>query len=154
MVFSQKKYSSEKNKLPAAVIFDVDGTLTVGPHHSRSPYDYDMVHMDHPNHIIIELAIHHKKMGREILIVTGRDESCRKNTIEWLDFYNVPYDKLFMRPDGVVKKDSYVKKEIFTENIHQKYNVLCVIDDRLSVLEMWNSLGVYTFNVNQFQKLF
>ena len=143
-----------KSELPQAIIVDIDGTLTTGPHQNRSPYDWDKVHLDTPNQIVIEQTKFHRSLGRKVLITSGRDEQCRKLTTEWLDFYGVEYDELFMRPHDNMQKDTLIKREIYNSKIKGVYNVLCVLDDRLSVLEMWNDLGLFTFNVNQYQQIF
>ena len=134
-------------KLPNAVIFDIDGTLALMG--KRGPFDWDKVDRDDVNQIVAEQVNFHKSAGRTIIIVSGRDESCRKMTEEWLDFYNIPFDYFFMRPENDFRKDTLIKKEIYQQRILNRFNVLAVYDDRLQVLKTWYELGVFTFNVNQ-----
>ncbi len=134
-------------KLPNAVIFDIDGTLA--HMQNRGPFDLDKVDRDAVNTIVAEQVNFHRSAGRKILIVSGRESYSKALTIEWLDFYGIKFDEIFMRPDGDYRKDTIIKREIYKNSIEGKYNVLCVYDDRLQVLDMWYSEGVFTFNVNQ-----
>lgn len=106
---------------------------------------------DEINRIVSEHTIFHKDMNRQVILVSGRDESCRKETMEWLDMYGVEYNMLFMRPKDDYRKDTIVKREIYQNEIEGKFNVLAVYDDRLQVLDMWYEQGIFTFNVNQGQ---
>lgn len=139
-------FSSTKQ---SAVIFDIDGTIALMGR--RSPFDWMQVYKDDLNQIVSEQLSFHKSQGRKILIVTGRDEVCRDVTLEWLDLYDIEHDELFMRPKDDGRKDTAIKREIYLKDIKPNYNVLCVYDDRLSVLDMWFKEGIFTFNVNQGQ---
>ena len=70
-------------------------------------------------------------------------------TVEWLEWNDVPFDKLVMRdsktnhftPDDVLKKDMLDK--------HVDINdVFLVVDDRDRVVKLWRSLGLTTFQVS------
>jgi hypothetical protein len=133
--------------LPDAVAFDLDGTLALMG--KRQPFDWHKVDDDDLNNIVAEHIHFHKNKGRKILIISGREESARKKTIEWLNFYELPFDELWMRKTEDFRKDSFVKEDIFRQHIEGNYNLLCVYDDRLQVLKKWYELGVFSFNVNQ-----
>lgn len=136
-----------KSKLPQAVLFDIDGTLAhMG---NRGPFDWDKVDRDNVNHMVAEQVSLHRTLGRKIIIVTGRDASCKKMTEEWLEFYDIKFDEIFMRPKDDFRKDTIIKREIFENQINGNYNVMCIYDDRLQVLDMWYEQGLFTFNVNQ-----
>lgn len=135
------------NRLRNAVIFDIDGTLALMG--NRGPFDWDKVHKDEVNEIVAEQIKFHQTQSREILLVSGRDESCRKDTEDWLGMYGIHFDKLFMRPKDDFRKDTIIKKEIYDNDIVGEYNVLCVYDDRLQVLDMWFEKEIFAFNVNQ-----
>lgn len=133
--------------LPQAVIFDVDGTLALM--RNRGPFDWDKVDRDAGNDIVLEQVFFHKSVGRKIIVVSGRDGSCKDLTLEWLNFHGVFPDEIFMRPAGDFRKDTVIKKEIYKNEIEGKYNVISVYDDRLSVCDMWHELGLFVMNVNQ-----
>jgi len=136
-----------KSKLPQAVLFDIDGTLAhMG---NRGPFDWDKVDRDGVNHMVAEQVSLHRTLGRKIIIVTGRDASCKKMTEEWLEFYDIKFDEIFMRPKDDFRKDTIIKREIYDNQINGLYNVMCIYDDRLQVLDMWYEQGLFTFNVNQ-----
>lgn len=135
-----------------AIIFDIDGTLALM--YNRFAYDWDKVGQDKPNDIVIEQAKYHKSLGRKIIITSGRDEVCRKETIDWLKRYEIPFDELFMREKDSHEKDSIVKRRIFHELIEPHYNVIAVYDDRLQVVDMWYEEQLFVFNVNQGNRIF
>ena len=136
-----------KSGLPDAVIFDIDGTLALMK--NRGPFDWMKVDRDDVNEIVKEQVGFHKSLGRKIIVVSGRDESCREITENWMEVYGIEYDEFFMRPVDDVRKDTLIKKEIYENEIEGKYNLLAVYDDRLQVLDMWYKQGIFTFNVNQ-----
>lgn len=143
---------NQDKRLPEAVLFDIDGTIALMG--NRSPYDWDKVDKDDVNDVVVEQIKFHKSLGRNIILLSGRDEAAREKTIEWLDFYEIKFDKLLMRKADDFRKDNVVKKEIFNQNILNNYNVICVYDDRLQVVKMWSEIGVFCFNCNQGNKEF
>lgn len=144
------KFNTE---LPDCVIFDIDGTLAL-TNGKRNQYDLNKVDVDDLNLIVAEQVEFHRNKGRKIIILSGREDYCRSLTEEWLEFYGVKYDHLFMRSEGDFVKDRVVKLEIYEKEIKGKYNVLAVYEDRLQVLKLWEELGLFTFNVNQGNKIF
>ena len=133
--------------LPECVLFDLDGTLALMG--NRGPFEWHNVHKDDLNLIVYEQIEHHIRKGRKIIIVSGRDSVCRIETQEWLYMHGIIFDELYMRPEDDFRKDTVVKKEIYNTYIKGKYNVICVYDDRLQVINMWYDQGIFTFNVNQ-----
>jgi hypothetical protein len=86
--------------------------------------------------------------GHAIVFCSGRDEVCRAETAAWLDLYvDVPYEGLFMRPEGDSRKDAVVKREIFDREIRDRWRVIGVFDDRQQVVRMWRALGLTVFQV-------
>lgn len=140
------KYVFEHDQYPTCVIFDIDGNIA--ELYNREPYDWDKVDRDKPIPLVVEQIKFHRAAGRFIVLVSGRDEECRKMTMDWLEFYEIPYDELHMRPLGSWDKDTKVKRDIYFEKIEPKYNTLCVYDDRLSVVKMWHKLGLFVFCTN------
>ncbi|MEO6131892.1 MAG: AAA family ATPase [Saprospiraceae bacterium] len=134
----------QDSSLPHAICFDLDGTLCkmVG----RSPYDWDRVGEDllvpHIDNLLKRYAGTHK-----ILLVSGRDSVCRKTTMDWLDRFNIHYDGLFMRPEGDSRKDSIIKREIFDNEIRNKYFVEFAVDDRDQVVRELREIGIPVFQI-------
>lgn len=141
--------------LPDAVIFDIDGTLAKNI--SRSPFDYSKVLEDevHPDvawmanafHAIFDLEL--AATGTvEVIVMSGRDDTCRVDTERWLDMYDIHYDQLIMRPaeakdnHGNKLPDYQVKYDLFNTHVRGKYNVRTVFDDRRQVVEVWRRMGL------------
>lgn len=145
-----KKYikpTFDKNK-ENVIICDIDGTLA---HMSgkRNPFEWDKVDRDDLDEVVAERLKKHHQLNEKIIIVTGRDESCRELTEEWLKFYEIPYNEMYMRPKNDFRKDNIIKKEIFENNLKDKYNILFVYDDRNQVVSMWREMGIKVFQVEE-----
>lgn len=135
------------SSLPRTWIFDVDGTLAlIG---DRSPYDMRNVSIDTPHHPVVmaaqALAAHPDVDA--LLVVSGRDETARRATEAWLTFNGIPFDRLLLRRKGDQRADHIVKAEIYDDHIAPHYDVIGVVDDRRSVVEMWRSRGLICFQV-------
>lgn len=137
-----KDYSEDWSEdLQPVVISDIDGTLC----HMldrRGPFEWHKVGRDRPDHGMIEVLRAWKATGKTIILVSGRDSVCREETIEWMKEYDVPFDHLFMRPKDDFRKDSLVKREIYENEIKDKFNVVMIYDDRDQVVQTWRELGL------------
>jgi hypothetical protein len=140
------------------VIIDIDNTLSIATDRFKQAEkengktDWDLVHApenmikDKPNLPMIELAKNYKEDGFEVIILTGRPESTRKITKEWLTKYNIPYDVLYMRS----WEDNFLKAPDFKRKIYEteiKENVFCAYDDDQRVIDVWVDLGITCFKV-------
>lgn len=127
-----------------AVMFDIDGTLAKMT--TRGPFEWHRVGEDELVEAVAEtlrsLASHYI-----VIIMSGRDEVCRRQTTEWLKKYRVTFDELHMRPEGDMRKDNIVKYELFNKYVRDQYNVLAVYDDRNQVVDMWRAIGLPCFQV-------
>lgn len=139
--FGVKNQVISDTSLPKALICDIDGTLA-HMNGGRSPYDWSDVGQDSVDEIAKGILLDQYERGTEIIIVSGRDGICQKETYEWLNENDIPYHRLFMREAGDTRKDTIVKEEIFFEEINGKFDVVVVLDDRPSVCRMWASLGL------------
>lgn len=132
---------------PTAIICDIDGTLAHmtnrGPHDTSKYMDDskdDFVHG-----LFAALATKHNATR---IIVSGRSEDHREVTEAWLKEHGVTYKHLYMRPTGDRQNDRIVKREIYEQFIEPKYRVVCVIDDRNRVVDMWrNELNLICLQV-------
>ena len=139
-----EKYKNDKS-LPSVVICDIDGTVV--EMNGRSPFDWSRVGEDKPKQDVIDV-VRIVAQGKKLLFLSGRDGSCADQTAEWLNRYfsDMPWH-LHMRKAGDMRKDSVVKKEIFDQEIKDKYYVSCVFDDRDQVVKLWRELGLQCFQV-------
>jgi hypothetical protein len=140
------------------VIIDIDNTLSIAndrfklAERENGKTDWDIAHTpehmikDKPNLPMIDLTKNYKENGFEIIILTGRPESTRKVTKEWLQKYNIPYDKLYMRS----WEDNFLKAPDFKRKIYEteiKENVFCAYDDDQRIIDVWVDLGITSFKV-------
>jgi len=152
-----EKYVPDET-LPRAVIFDIDGTLA---DHTgvRSPYDYTKVSLDTPRKAVISaLGMYVADDNYTIIILSGREDSCREDTVAWLnkyvnldayEEYNGLQWELHMRPAGDKRQDRIIKGELFDKHIRNRFNVEAVFDDRDQVVSLWrNEFGLDCFQVN------
>lgn len=123
------------------VICDLDGTLA--SFGNKNPYDRDFEN-DEPNQTLIEILT---KLGKPVIITSGRNASYRKVTEQWLENHEVPYRELYMRRTGDNRKDCIVKREFYDCGIKNKYNVFAVFDDRKQMKTLWYELGLPVFGV-------
>jgi uncharacterized HAD superfamily protein len=135
------------------IIVDIDGTLADCSHRlhfikgKRKQWKkfFEFASKDKPRVEVIsrvrELAMHHK-----IHLVTGRPEEYRQQTLNWLSFYRIPFDSLYMRENGDYRPDDVVKQEIL-DHCFDKKNIELVIDDRPKVVRMWQSNGLEVLDV-------
>lgn len=145
-----KKIVNSSNKKRRCVICDIDGTLAHN-YGGRNIYDFTRVKEDTPDPLVCAVLDGlDSTFGidyLDIIIVSGREDDCRKETEEWLYHNMIPYKALYMRKSGDKRDDAIVKEEIYKEFIEPEYCVLGVIDDRNKVVRMWEKLGVKVMKV-------
>ena len=123
------------------VIIDIDNTLCNSNERFRlatkpdGKIDWDIAHnpelieKDKPNYPMIDLAKKYKKDGFEIIVLTGRPDSVRQVTKEWLEKYGVEYDQLIMRN----WENNFLKAPLYKKKIYEtiiKSDVFCAYDGR------------------------
>jgi hypothetical protein len=86
-------------------------------------------------------------MGYPIIICTGRPEEYREQTSMWLFKHGVRHEALYMRPTGDFRPDHDVKLDVLKQLRRGGAKVLCVFEDRSSVVRMWREQGVPCFQV-------
>ena len=131
------------------VVVDIDGTIAkVGDRRKyitdQNPRDYDAyyehVGEDEPIKEIIAIvqALSYKN---HIVFCTGRAARCRTQTIEWLDKYFIRGYNLLMRKDGDHRHDVDVKPQLLQRASIYPNQVLCILEDRSSMVRKWRELG-------------
>lgn len=132
---------------PFIVLVDIDGTVACK--WDRSPYDYSKVMEDTPYEDVITLLEAINTSWFNIGFVTGREESCRNETTQWLQ-NNIPfrYEFLKMRASKDKRWDDVIKHEIASQ-IAKDYYIFAVFDDRNRVVEMWRKAGIRCYQVQE-----
>ena len=100
-------------------VFDLDGTLANIEHRlhfiHKKPKDWKSflasVDRDTPNPWVVDLLNAVRPHG-ETLVLTGRSETTREATFNWLLDHNVMYDYLVMRKEGDNRQDTVTKPEL------------------------------------------
>lgn len=147
-------------RMPKCILCDLDGT--VAWMQNRSPYNYTEVSNDKADPRMVQLLEQFLKDGVHVIFLSGRtdDGNCRQHTHDWIVnhikgsqkykwFKKVDNFKLLMRKKGDYRPDETIKSELYVENIKDKYDVMCVFDDRNKVVNMWRELGMLCCQVNE-----
>ena len=133
---------TQDSYLRHCIICDIDGTLALI--NGRSPYDDKLVYTDKLNQPVADLIRKLHRTGTAIVYLSGRMETSRSVTEEWLYENNMwfPDQQLFMRKKDDYRQDAIVKKELYEEHIKDKYYVEAVFDDLDQVVNMWREEGL------------
>ena len=140
------------------VIVDIDGTIAkVGDRlkylqQEKKDWDsfYEHCDEDEPINDIIELVVGLHNYGYRIVFCTGRRESVREKTEKWIcKHLNMSDYGLLMRKDKDFRHDSIIKPELLNEMNETPMNVLCILEDRNSMVEKWRELGYTCLQVNE-----
>jgi len=83
----------------------------------------------------------------DIVLCTGRYESCRDATVQWLGRSGMQWKHLLMRKTGDNRPDTEVKPELLARAGLYPAQVLCIFEDRTSVVKKWRELGYTCYQV-------
>lgn len=156
-IILKKNCAIETNyKLPATIICDLDGTLSLFDRKLKSPYDRDFENdITSPQVIFILQSWLLRNPNGKVTFFSGRDSKFHKQTVQFLSQGLDTKDyNLYMRDSRDNRKDYIIKEEMFNTRLKDKYWVQFVVDDRLQVCRLWNKLGLFVINVNQELKEF
>ena len=136
-----------------AVIVDVDGTLAefhptkvhkwvLGPAKQWDPFFAFMAEAPviEPVARLVKLL---KAQGQKIIICSGRPDTHREHTHEWLTRNAIPFDAMYLRPDGHDHVDDEAVKEALLSTMREDgFEPWLVLDDRDAVVAQWRALGL------------
>jgi tRNA uridine 5-carbamoylmethylation protein Kti12 len=125
------------------IICDVDGTLSDLTHRlhfvKTLPKDwksfFGSLSDDAPRQEVID-EVNALSETHDIIIVSGRPDNYKKETIDWLNRYGVKFKTIIMRKSGDKRPDDEIKEEILN-GYFNKSKIALVIDDRPRVIRMW-----------------
>ena len=140
--YGQIPYNAEKKD---CILVDMDSTLCANL--TRRPFYEDgwkeKLIYDSPILGTISIVRAMRMTGTcDVIILTGRKEDGREITEEWLQTYNVPHTKLYMRNINDYSKGEDFKERILKEQILPNYNVLFVLDDDNKCVDMFRKNGI------------
>ena len=144
---TDKRVIREPNKaLPNCVICDLDATLAL--HMGREPFDWSLIETDKIDTRLRYLLNCFMADDIPVMFITGRNNSARKATLDWLNKNLMFKDwKLFTRADRDFSHGDDYKEKVYHEQIEGKYNVLCVFEDSNKCVKRWRELGLLTCQV-------
>lgn len=136
-----------------AILFDLDGTIAdttdiYAQHKIDHPDFLKKVQDAQPIHDIVAKMKKAKDKGRDVVIMTARSAHYRKETKEWLNKNEIPYDALYMRHMGDERKDKKVKKELLKEEVLPNFEVKKAYDDKAKNVRMFRKEGIKAKKVN------
>lgn len=146
-----------------AFIFDLDGTLCdcaprVKKYLEDGGLDYEAFYQhceeDAEYYDVCQLCCDLQKIGWDILFVTGRRESCRQATLQWLEQHIskdvAKSEHLFMRSAEDGFREDYVSKvRNYNQYIKDKWHVVGVFEDRGQCVRAWRDLGLTCYQVRE-----
>lgn len=141
----------QDSNLPHCIIVDMDATLCYNT--SARPFfgpgAAEKMKYDTPIEPVCNLVRQYAFSDTAVIILTGRDESCRKATDEWLTEHDIMYNTLLMRPEGSFLDGATQKKLIYEREIKDKYYVDFILEDSNKVVKMWRELGLICLQPNE-----
>lgn len=144
-----------KPNKPNAIIFDLDGTLSNCTHRmhfvEKSTKDFDSFYSAMEEDTLVEpvrdmLMIYYSSNYR-VIILTGRPECYREITETWLKKYEIPFFKLYMRPNNKKSTPDMIYKERTIAEISKSFVIKAAVEDRDRVVKMWRDNGIFCFQV-------
>ena len=139
--FSSRRYPQER----PFIICDIDGTIADIAH--RLEYVkgdtkdwksfFANIDNDSPRQDIIDEVFQLANLKQqEVIFVTGRPDTYRKETEAWLEKYTPDYSMLLMRRCDDKRPDNEVKQGIYDKFL-KHYEIDMIYDDRPRVIRMW-----------------
>tara|TARA_R100000664_G_C2750166_1_gene137473 strand:+ start:1118 stop:1561 length:444 start_codon:yes stop_codon:yes gene_type:complete len=136
------------------ILCDLDGTLSDYSErvHLYKEKDYKSFNEaginDKPIEKVCEIIRNLHSDAVEVIVMTARDESCRRNTALWLYKNKIPFDQLLMRPENDFSSDQDCKSKLFEIHFDIE-DIWFVLEDRNSVVDMWREKGLTCLQVSR-----
>jgi beta-phosphoglucomutase-like phosphatase (HAD superfamily) len=147
------------------ILCDIDGTIADVRHRlhyiqnpdgsKKAKPDWDAFHTacvnDPPFKDVVEIVnkLWLGDANRDVYFLSGRNDVVREQTVQWLENYfpDILYAELYMRKAGDRRPDTVIKLEMVRELGFTPDDVLCIFDDRQSVVDMWRENGYRVLQV-------
>jgi uncharacterized HAD superfamily protein len=144
-------------ELKRCFVFDLDGTICNVSHRRQyvatKPRNWDAWNKGLINDVpvvAVQKVFQALRNDQEVdlIIVSGRSDDYKEQTVKWLTDNQIFYDQIFMRKYKDHRDDAVVKGEIADE-IQKTHHILGVFDDRQRVVNMWVQRGIWVFDCGQ-----
>jgi hypothetical protein len=144
------------------VIFDLDGTLADIEHRlhffREDPPNWEAFHAacidDKIKTDVLGTLLVYLMQGFHVIIATGRSADVASETVAWLSRHGVskliPWQaklNLIMRESGDRQPDHQLKLGWVRDGLIPKERILCIYEDRSSVVKMWRDEGLTCYQV-------
>lgn len=130
----------QSTRIPT-VIFDIDNTILY--HTNRTPFDWSDLSGDTLIQGMDHLIDMFNFYDYYIIIMTGRPESVRSQTKEWLSKNGIVYDELIMKPEQFEKGFIFKQRELV--RLLENYDVKFAFDDDQKCANMYKENGIIIF---------
>lgn len=116
-------YLSVVNKNRKAVLFDIDGTLSLNDFESVG--DYLGVDKADAYYYAKETVLEYKAKGYQVIYLTGRPYWVAKGSREWFDYMGMPQGQLHTNPygDGPIPSDTQAYKTEYLNELMQDKSI-------------------------------
>lgn len=151
------------------LVFDIDGVLVdpkIRLEHARKSKDFwktffdpKLMETDKPIPVIIDLVKKAIKEGEEVIILTGRPERLRNETISQLEKLGINISKvrIVMRRQRDYRPSYIVKPELLKEVIRRQDAAIEIYEDEEKVAQKYKALfphaKIYLVKNGKFQKM-
>jgi hypothetical protein len=149
----KEKEMKQNPNLPHCILVDMDATLFLNTH-GRPFYGDELeptdILKDEPIPATVTLVKAYQTTGNLVIGLSGREDKpqIRACTLKQCENVGIHLDALILRPLGSRKRGDASKKELFEENIKDKYFVDFVLDDSSKVVKMYRDLGLTCLQPN------
>lgn len=150
----KEKEMKQNPNLPHCILVDMDATLFLNTN-GRPFYGDELeptdILKDEPIPAVVTLVKAYQATGNLVIGLSGREDrhQIRACTIKQCKNVGIHLDALILRPIGSRKRGEISKKELFEENIKDKYFVDFVLDDSSKVVKMYRDLGLTCLQPNE-----
>lgn len=132
------------------IICDIDGTIANDEHRQHylqnTPRDwtgyFNAMNDDKPISYTIRLLSILGEGDDQIILATGRPETHREITHDWMELHKVGYDLMLMRKEHDFRPDYIIKKEMLEYLRAHDYEPWLAIEDRPEVVTMWRDNNI------------
>ena len=128
-------------------IIDIDGVLADATHRqhlvARPPKDWNAFFAAVGGDSVIERGrqrLFDLAQLHEVVLLSGRPESSRTDTVSWLEGHGIVVGRLVLRPDGDHRPAASLKADL-VRHISSPTDTAVVVDDDVSVVERLRGMG-------------
>lgn len=131
-------------------VFDIDGVLADASHREHhvasKPKNWNAFFDEVGNDAVIEAGrqrLIEEAATNEVVLLSGRPERCRKDTLAWLERNGFGSPTLVLRPNRDFRRASVFKDQAII-SIGSPDQIAVIVDDDISVVARLAEMGYHT----------